>query len=516
MKKYNKYILSLIVSMILVGCSEDFLDRPDLVNEDSENFYQTEEDAYLALVACYDGIQLQTDGDSWVPYVTVSDILSDHAYAGGGDANDGSEFQQLNTFSIPTQSPKVSSLWRKNYTGIYRANLYLEKIEEIDASDEFKTRTIAEAKFCRAYCYFELLKFFENVPLMTETIKGDDFGLPQSDLEEVYTQVYLDLYDAIADLPADIPSSENGRLSKWAAKSFLGRVFLFYNGLYGNDLVAGEVTVNSAAVLSELEDVIENSGHDLLEDYSMLFRLASEYSIESVFEIGYGGPGWGDWEYVPGAEGNIAAQLQGPRAEQSGGSWNRGWSFAPVSHRLVEKFDPADERLEATILNESEVDVDVTTGFQHTSYFSQKYSSDLEHQGTGGSIELTRTTNYRVIRFADVLLMAAELGSPNAQTYLDRVRTRAGLESIEATADNIYNEREFELALEGLRYFDILRKGLDYAEEVLNQDNDLGDGYTGSTANYNVTFDRSTRGFLPIPQQAMDLAEGRFQQNDGY
>lgn len=515
MKTYNQYILSFLVSLVLVGCSEEFIDRPSLIQENSDNFYKTEDDALQALVACYDAIQVQNE-EAWVPYVTVSDILSDHAYAGGGDANDGLSFQQLNTFSIPTQNDKASSLWGKNYIGVYRTNLLLEKLDEIEASDEFKARVEAEAKFCRAYCYFELLKFFENVPFMTETIQGTDYDIPQEDPQVVYNQVALDLYDAIANLPEDVTSSERGRVTKWAAQSFLARVFLFYNGVYGQNLVAGDVTLDASAVLAELEDVIANSGHDLLEDYAMIFRLESEFSIESVFEIGYGDNSQGDWDYVEGVEGNLAAQMQGPRAEGGGAGWNRGWSFAPVSHKLVEKFDPSDARLEATILFESEVADVVTHGFQHTSYFSQKYSSDEEHWGAQGSLELNRTCNYRVIRFADVLLMAAELGSPNAQAYLDRIRTRAGVDLINATPENIFNERELELALEGLRYFDVIRKGMDYAAQELTTIDQRGPLYEGEQVNFNSTFNTATRGFLPIPLSEIDLSNGTFDQNDGY
>ncbi|SHK13708.1 Starch-binding associating with outer membrane [Reichenbachiella agariperforans] len=516
MKTYNKYILSLLASFMLLSCSDDFLDRPDLINPDSQNFYQTETDAMQALMSVYDGIQSQAHATTWAPVLTVSDVLSDHAFAGGSDANDGFNYQQLNTFNTPAENPQTGTIWKKNYVGVYRANLFLEKIEGIDASDDFKARTSAEAKFCRAYSYFELLRFFENIPFMTETVKGSDYNMPQADPEVVYNQVALDLYEASQDLPEVIAADETGRLSKWAAKSLLARVFLFYNGVYGKDLIAGDVTLNKAAVLAELEDVIANSGHDLLDDYAMLFRLESEYSIESVFEIGYGdSPGWGDWGYIPGGEGNLAAQLQGPRAG-GGGDWNRGWSYAPVSYKVVEAFDPADVRLEATILNESEINTTVDHGFQHTTYFSQKYTSDKEHWGTDGSLELNRKTNFRVIRFADVLLMAAELGSPNAQDYLDRVRTRAGVPSIPATADNIYNERSLELALEGLRYFDLLRKGLTYAESELTQVGERGPLYEGEQVNFDVTFDVATRGFLPIPQDALDLSNGNFTQNDGY
>ena len=512
MKTYNKYILSALVSIFLLGCSDDFLERPDLINENSENFYQTELQAMQALISVYDG--LQTYGHS--ANLITSDVLSDHSYAGGSDANDAKTWQELNTFSVPAQSDRALEIYKRNYIGIYRANLYLEIIDGIDASDAFKTRTSAEAKFLRAYFYFELVRYFENIPLMTETIKGSDETVAQADPVDVYNLIASDLYDAIAGLPSTIASADLGRLSKAAAQTYLGRVFLFYNGVYGADLMAGDVTLNRAAVLAQMEDVVANSGHELLDDYALLFRLQSEYSVESIFEIGHGDQSQGDWGYINGVEGNLVSQRQGPRAEYSNGNWDRGWSFAPVSHKLVNAFDPADERLDATVLFESEMDGDPTDGFQHTAYFSQKYTSDKEHLGSQGSTELNRTANMRIIRFSDALLMAAELGSPNAQDYLDRVRTRAGLPSITATAENIYNERQFEFALEGLRYFDLLRKGLDFTANAINQTGERGPLYVGDQAIFDVTFNAATKGFLPIPQEAIDLSNGVIVQNDGY
>jgi len=125
--------------------------------------------------------------------------------------------------------------------------------------------------------------------------------------------------------------------------------------------------------------------------------------------------------------------MQGPRVTGSD-KWNRGWSFAPVTQKLVDALQD-DPRLEATVLKQSDLDGNLIKGYQHTGYFSNKYSSDAEHWGSDGQFEHNRTCNYRVIRYADVLLMAAELGSPNAQQYIDEVRARVGLESVPATQD---------------------------------------------------------------------------------
>ena len=515
----KNYILNtakaFLIIILLSGC-EDFLDLKPLDQVVSSNFYQTEEDATKALIAIYDVLTYQSSpGVSWAPFITMSDILSDDAYAGGSDANDGMDENEFNNFNIPTTSAIAHSIWIKNYIGIYRANLFLEIIDGIDASNSFKSRTIAEAKFLRAYFYLEQVRFFENIPLLTETIKGpSEYQQTQNTPQEVYTQIAIDLVDAIPNLPLMVSSAEAGRITKWAAQALLARAYLFYNGVYGGDINAGSITVNQSYVLGQLEDLILNSGHDLFPEYELNFKLAGEFGIESVFEISYGDtPPWWDWNYVRGGAGNLSAQMQGPRVTGSQ-KWNRGWSFAPVNHKLALDLT-GDPRFQYTILTEGELDGSLTKGYQHTGYFSKKYTSDAEHWGADGQFELNRTCNHRVIRFSDVLLMAAELGSPNAQQYLDRVRERVGLTSVPATMENILKERRLELSLEGIRYYDVIRRGMAFASQELTH-SVRGPLYMGDQQIFTVTFNAATKGFLPIPQTEIDLSAGTLQQNVGY
>ncbi|MCO5258448.1 MAG: RagB/SusD family nutrient uptake outer membrane protein [Lentimicrobium sp.] len=517
MKTLYKTFSIIILIALMSSCSDDFLDLKPLDQEVSTSFYKTEDQAMQALVSIYDVLGYQeTPGVSWAPFIVISDILSDDSYAGGSDANDGQDENEFNTFTIPTTSIIAHAIWLKNYTGIYRANLLLERIEEVDAADEFKKRLIAESKFLRAYFYFEQAAYFENIPLLINTLSGpSEYKQPQATPEQVYNQIALDLNEAITDLPASVTPAEAGRITKWAAQALLARVYLFYNGVYGKDLVAGSNTINKAVLVDYLDELIATSGHDLFENYQDNFKLVGEYGKESVFEISYGDtPPWWDWGYVRGGEGNLSAQMQGPRVANST-NWNRGWSFGTVSQKLVDdlKNDP---RYQYTVLTQEELDGVLTVGYQHTGYFSKKYSSDAEHWGGSGQFELNRTCNHRVIRFSDVLLMAAELGSANAQQYLDRVRARVGLGSVPATPDNIYKERRLELSLEGIRYFDVLRKGLAYATQELTVTGVRGPNYVGEQQLFDVTFNAATKGFLPIPQTEMDLSGGAFVQNQGY
>ena len=508
-------IFSLIA--LLSSCTKDFLDLKPLDQEVTTSFYKTEDQAIQALVAVYDVLGYQsTPGVSWAPFIVMSDILSDDSYAGGGDANDGQDENEFNNFNIPPTSKIVHAIWLKNYTGIYRANLLLEKIEDVDASLDFKKRLIAESKFLRAYFYFEQVAYFENIPLLTRTLNGpSEYTQPQATPEQVYNQIALDLVEAMADLPPSVPSAEAGRVTKWAAQALLARVYLFYNGVYNLDLQAGSTTINRGILVNYLDELIATGGFELFEDYAMNFKLAGENGKESVFEIAYGDtPPWWDWGYVRGGEGNLSAQMQGPRVTGSQ-KWDRGWSFGTVSQKLVNDIKD-DPRFEYTVLTQEELDGSLSIGYQHTGYFSKKYSSDAEHWGTSGQFELNRTCNHRVIRFSDVLLMAAELGSGNAQQYLDRVRSRVGLSSIPATPENIYKERRLELSLEGLRYFDVLRKGQAFANQTLSYSGIRGPNYVGEQQLFGVTYNPSTKGFLPMPQSEMDLSGGTFIQNQGY
>ncbi len=515
---FHKGLVLTVILLLGVSCSEDFLDRQPLDQRVESNFYQSQTDATEALIAIYDALGWQTVV-GFHPLPMFMDIASDDAYAGGASRNDAPNIIQVDQHDMLTTNGEILGLWRKYYILIYRANLYLEKIEEMEVEAGFKSRTIAEAKFMRAYAYFDLLRLFENVPLLTRTLKSQsEYNQPQSTPQDIYNQIAKDLVEASADLPEVIPSSENGRVSKWAAKSLLGRVYLYVNGVYGTELNAGGTTINQAAALAELEDVINNSGHELLPDFAENFARSGEFSVESVMEISYSDARpWYDWGYIQGGEGNMAAQMQGPRVDEPGlEAYERGWSFASVTQSLYEAFSDDDPRREATILHENELVGSLTIGYQHTGYFSKKYTTTKEYAPADGQPELNWGNNYRVIRFSDVLLMAAELGSPNAQSYLDAVRSRAGLPSIPATLENIMNERRLELALEGHRYWDLIRQGLDVAEAAISVQGVLGPLYQGEAVEFDVTFDPSTRGLFPIPQSEVDISNGLYQQNPGY
>lgn len=271
-----------------------------------------------------------------------------------------------------------------------------------------------------------------------------------------------------------------------------------------------------------IDDVINQSGHSLLQDYGNNFKPDFEFSEESVFEISYSDSRpWWDWGFIQGGEGNMAAQMQGPRVEQPGNEdYLRGWSFSPVTQELVDAFDPADPRLEATVLFETEFNDALTIGFQHTGKFTKKYTTHKAYAPSDGQLELNWGNNYRVIRFSDVLLMGAELhldiDPAQSKVYLDRVRNRAGMPEVAATLDNIRNERRIELALEGQRYWDLQRYGQNEAGEHIANPGDIREDYQGDTPDFAISYNPAKLGLFPIPQSEIDISNGQLQQNPEY
>lgn len=519
MKKTTSLLILFV--LFISSCSEDFLTLEPQATLFSSEYFRTVEEVEGSLISAYDVMgQAKGANRAFAPPVLIAEVLSDDAFGGGQDPGDGALANEFNTFTFSTTNDMLRSLWVRGYFGIYRANFTIERAELLlDGEDaDIVTEYIAEARFIRAYFYFELVRFFENIPLITEVASGiSESNQPQADPLDVYDQIAADLVFGIQNLPE---RTNSPRVTKWAAQALLARAYLFKNGVYGGDMDADGVTVNESYCLQQLEELITNSGHALIADFNDLFYPDNEYGIESVFEIAHGDtPVLGDWNQAEERiEGNFAAQMMGPRAAGASSLWYRGWSYGIITQKLFRDMQ-GDPRLDGTILTQATIlgtGATLTTGaFQHTGYFNNKYTTRNINKPSQGSLELFNTTNVLAIRYADVLLMASELGQN--VTYLNQVRARVGLAPIGAyTDDALFEERRMELAGEGHRYFDLLRRGLSVAQAEIDVSGDIGPNYTGPDVVYDVTFNTASRGFLPIPQTEIDLSGGVLIQNDGY
>ena len=496
----NKYILLLLSCFTFISC-EDFLELEPRGTTLETNFYQTEEELFEALVAAYDVLQWGgTNG--YTMKVGLLNAASDDCYAGGSDASDQPSWVAYDNFTLDPFLGPQSGFWNKGYAGIYRANLVLQKLDEGEGfSDEFVARTTAEAKFLRAFFYFDLVRFFGNVPLITTVLSADEiYEQVQAPASEVYAQIEQDLNDAknTFELPETVPPEEIGRITQGAVTALLGKVILYQNN---------ESRMLEAATI--FEEVINSGNYSLEPNYADIFSPDNEFGVESIFEIQYSDNHRGGWEsFGNGTEGNIDVQFFGMR-DYVGPIYAAGWSFCPVTEDLVSTMQN-DPRYAHTIIDGNELklqNASYTEGYQNTDYFIKKYAPRQQERALDGEPALNWRYNVREIRLADVMLMAAEAfvrggDDANGRKYLNLVRSRLFLQPQggggSELLEKIYKERQLELATEGHRFFDLVRTGR--ASEVL--------GSQGFTANKNEV--------LPIPQTEIDIAEGNLIQNPGY
>lgn len=489
-----------LVAIILVGgCQKSFLELEPRGTQLETNFYKTQDDLYQALIATYDVLQWGgTNG--WTMQVGLLNAASDDCFAGGSDASDQPSWVAYDQFTLDPFLGPQSGLWAKGFTGIYRANLLLEKLEEVeDLTPEFKARTAAEAKFLRAFFYFDLVRFFENVPLITKVLSPDEiYSQTQVGPEEIYAQIESDLNDArnTFELPTTVASADIGRVTQGAVAALLGKVILYQND-NSRMLEAAEL----------FDEVINSPLYELEDDFGDIFKTENEFGSESVFEIQHSGNHRGGWaNFANGTEGNYNVQFFGMR-DYVGPTFASGWSFCPVTPDLVD-FMRNDPRFEHTIIDGNLLKLQgatYTEGFQNTDYFIRKYAGLADERALDGEPALNWSTNIREIRLADVYLMAAEAyvrGGEDAtgRNRLNFVRRRVSLQPVGAVGqillDAIYNERRLELATEGHRFFDLVRIGR--AADVL-------DGFMSG---------KHER--LPIPQTEIDITEGTLVQNPMY
>jgi hypothetical protein len=522
----NTYLYIFCFSLLLLGSCE--LETEPLTQQTDSNFYKTTGDAYTALVGCYDGLQVAT-GASGLGIPVISEVMSDDCFGGTG-ASDGYNYALLDEFD-KSRSPADVDLfdlnWKNYYKAIYRCNVFLTKMDQIDWKGDTALRNAyeSETKFIRAYVYFEMVRLWGNIPLLT-TPSIDN--MPQAAPEEVYKVIAEDLVFASENLPtAAYNSVPGGRITKWAAKSLLGRVYLYYTGYYGKTDLAGVVT--KAQALGHLEDVISGSGHGLVSDFSTLWPAASvdQYAGESNKEIVFSIKYTYTSDYNGNTDGNHWMVLFGMR-EFSSYPYGRGWGVT-VNPRLWNAFNANDTRRVATVIGIEEEDIafnKIDSQREYTGYYNKKYSPMVNQQGVDMPLvlgsqfwDISQFQDYVVLRYADVLLMAAELGSGSAQSYFDQVRQRAyksNFTALPATQENIMNERHLEFALEGVRYWDLLRQGIGVASSKIAESTTLLSGGVSTTKTISAAKIQETKGLQQIPNTQITLSGNVLKQNAGW
>ncbi|WP_321478807.1 RagB/SusD family nutrient uptake outer membrane protein [uncultured Bacteroides sp.] len=541
--KYNILVIG-VLGFSFFSCSDSFLDVKPYTNVLDQNFYKTVDDAEMALVGCYDGYQRTSSNGNLSFYVT-SEVLSDNCFGGTGNTDDR-KYQALDRFDI-SQSPSNNNMfngtWEDYYAGIFRCNTLLQKIDNVqwgDGNEAAKKRIEGETHFLRAIMYFDLVRLFENVPLLLTPTQDN---VSQEDPQNMYKLIVEDLLFAAANIsyPAYSTSwaaDNDGRATQWAAKAMLGRVYLFATGYYGASYLDGVVT--KAEVLDGLEDVIDHGGFGLVGSFEGLFEPSAAVPDEDNNTLdlsAYSGDGNKEaiftqkfnttQDYNGNLDGNAWLVMMGMR-NTSFAPYGRGWGACTVNPKLVNAFSSADERLVSSLIdikNEGiEDSYDLATQREYTGYSVKKYTPMALPDGTDyvagmgeGSFQISQYQNYVVMRYADVLLMAAELGSANAQDYFDQVRGRAGLGEVAISQTAIMKERRLEFAFEGIRYWDLLRQGLDVAAATIAESNvSVLSGNAADEVTISADKIKETRGFMQIPNTQITLSGGVLKQNQGW
>ncbi|MFB3386421.1 RagB/SusD family nutrient uptake outer membrane protein [Flavobacterium sp. LAR06] len=522
----NTYIYIFCLGLLSLGsCS---LETQPLTQQTDTNFYKTTDDAYTALVGCYDGLQVATGaGGMGVP--VISEVMSDDCFGGTG-ASDGYGYAAIDEFDIsrsPSDVDLLNNNWVAYYKAIYRCNILLLKMDQIEwnGNTELRKTYESETKFIRAYLYFEMVRLWGNIPLLTAPSTDN---IPQANPDDVYKVIAEDLVFASDNLPSvAYNATTSGRVTKWAAKSLLGRVYLYYTGYYGKNDLAGVVT--KAQALGHLENVIANSAHGLVADFSTLWPAASadnyagENNKEIVFSIKYTYTS----DYNGNTDGNHWLVMFGMR-EFSSYPYGRGWGVT-VNSKLWNAYNATDTRRVATVIGIQEENIafnKIDNQREYTGYYNKKYTPMVDENGvdlpiTMGSQfwDISQFQDYVVLRYADVLLMAAELGSGNAQAYFDEVRRRAYKENFAAlpvNADNILKERHLEFALEGVRYWDLLRQGIGKASSTIAETTTLLSGGVAGPKTISAAKIQATKGLQQIPNTQITLSSGVLKQNAGW
>ena len=497
--KNNKFTLVALVLLTLglYSCTDKFLDEEENYLIDSEGYFNSEDDYYMALVGAYDLLQ--------ATYVNnlLGEIASDNTLCGGESATDVVGFQQIDDMTHTPVNANLRDIWNWMFAGVKRTNYFLEFQNNIEFDG--RVQMVAEVRFLRAYFHFELVKWFGGIPVKDYAnalegggkrfSPGDETSIPRYSVEEVYALIESDLIFAANNL--DYTTPQVGRVTKGAAQALLGKAYLY------QDKFSDAATV--------LGNLIDNGPYQLVDDYSEIFENDGENGVESVFEVQYSDGEGAGFDCLQCSEGNVAVGFMGIR-NHTGPTYDSGYSFNVPTQEAYDNFDNDDTRKDVSILDivawAEETEATYVEGYEHTGFYNRKYLPRKGDQNIGDQ-NLTNPNNYRAIRYADVLLMAAEannrgnLDETKALAYLNQVRERAFGDSSHnssatgaALTDAILDERRHELLGEGHRFFDLVR--------------------TGRAAQAIEGFVAGKHELFPIPFQEIQFSAGNWGQNPNY
>lgn len=477
-------IIGLII-ILPISCRKSFLDEPargatinDLLNNPTDG-------AQRIIGAVYNKLY-DWEAHSF-PWIGVSSITSDDADKGSSAGDGGGDKRELDGWLISPTNISFNEVWEGGFDGVGRACYALNFLKDINIPG--KERYVGEAKFLRAYFYWNLVRVFGGVPKIDKVLESQadiELASVRASAEDIYAFIEMDLRDAIAALPTIIAANERGRVSKYAAQAFLAKVYLYQ-----------KKWVQSKSLCDE---IISSNQFSLLNNYALIWREQGEFSVESIWEINAiaDDPPKGIQQYT---------EVQGMRGSGLG---DFGWGFNTPSPDLVNAYEPGDLRKAATILVSGST---LWDGFETSNTLPNPFYSYKAYVSRTAESFFDRgqsNKNLRVFRYGEVLLIKAEVENELNDTTaskiaLNQIRQRAGLPSINAIdktilRNNIYKERRVEMAFEHDRMFDLRRTGR--AATVLQA--------------HGKPYVSPKHDLFPIPQRQIDLSGNKIRQNFGY
>jgi hypothetical protein len=492
----NKIKLYAIVAAALLGSGcASFLEEAPTDRLVVDNFYSSRKDAEAAVSAAYQQLSSLYNRLMY----NVAELPTDVMKNGLGMPN--TYLQDLEYLRFNASNTFIADMWSNSYAGIMKANAAINNIPRISMDVDVQERLIAEAKFLRALYYFNLVRFFGAVPLVTKLESINDATGPRIPAEQVYEQIIGDLLEAESILPvrSEYAATDEGRATKGAAKILLGKVYV----------TKGDFS----AAKSKLAEVVENEtayGYSLHTDYGANWRPETEAGVEAVFYVEF---------KKPPLPSNGEMSMAGPKYSVPGGSIGvSGSNEADIpTQELWDAFDSADSR-RGVNLRTKFTNMETNQEVESSIPLFGKYWID------GIAAANQCDVNMHILRYADALLLYAEAlnednESDKAHAVLNRVRERAfgntsgnfsGL-SKEAFRAAILDERRLEFPIEGHRWFDLVRTGTFIQRMKDHSAYEAGVAESNKTQLAQNIKDHMI--LMPIPQREIDLRPGELWQN---
>jgi len=566
------YINKILIVTLLIGftfsCKDEWVEVDPIAMQNESAFYLTQSDAEQAVTAVYAQLAYMTTWDRQIQMLLGS-VASDDADAGGEDQTDVVAYQDIDRLTHLPTSEEFKNPFGVLYKAIMLANKALEKIPNIpnidpEANPAVINQRIAELKFLRALNYFYLTVIFGEVPLVDHILGASEYQQARTPLRQLYDFMEKDLKDAIAVLPLTRDGNNIGRATKGAAQALLAKIYLYessYAKNYPGDPRFANLRERWGEALSMAEEVINSGVYKLVgsegeryntfmgsvDGFRFIFTTEGDNSAESVFEVQNINDGM-NWLQSRGSSiinWSAARYYYDKNGAKTKTSY---WGFNIPREELAKEFETGDPRFFTTI-HISRNDVRLTNGtinqpvakvndsinmadgwypicYENTStgmYQAKFEVSWAQFKGTGTGAWDEAPINTKIIRYADVVLIAAEaavMSGNNAKAlqYINMIRKRARMcgdpgNNVPAdltgtvTLDQVKHERRVELALEGQRFFDLVRWG--DAKAKLTGMVRTGDGYV-------IEFVPGKHEFFPIPQSEIDKSGGKLKQYEGW